>query len=176
MTSIEGFSGFTGICWTELLTKKKASGVLLGELYVVRPGALDASEIKKKLTAVHAAKASAWEAAAPLIDEVLALEEKLEAAAQETKGGNVAQLRSSVKRFRAQLDPAAEALSRTDRQLAELESGWGQVREGQSMSVLGRLLRAEAVLNHDDSAVFEVSSGVVYASLAQGHEQDCGLV
>jgi hypothetical protein len=101
--------------------------------------------VRARLSDVQKAKAAAWEAAGPLVTELLRLDSQLEQAATDKNQELLDRLSIEGSNLRRDLQPVSDLLARTDQRLASLQDQWNQVSEPSGLTLLSRLLRAEAI-------------------------------
>lgn len=101
--------------------------------------------IRDRLAEIQAAKAKAWGAIGPTLAQLVHLEAQLDVATREKNQRLVDQLSSEVTSLRSDLDPATVPLNRADQKLSDLQTQWNQTDDTTGMTVLARLLRAEAI-------------------------------
>jgi hypothetical protein len=135
------------------LKAKEAAMVIVPDLFVMGPKFLVEGGLKTKIEQVHEAKAKAWKVVARNIQPILQLEAELEEAHQASKHHEVRRISKDLSQLREEADPLTERLSQVDRRLSELETAWERVPEGQAISPLGRLLRADAILERSKGAI-----------------------
>ena len=121
----------------------------------------DEESLQSCLTTVQNAKSDAWSAISPIIATLTGLERELDQATRLKDQKQIDDLSSKIAAARRDLDPLALPLERADQKLVDLQNQWNQVDAVSSMSVLARMLRAEAL--HGLSPVYVhaavVSSG-----------------
>jgi len=117
--------------------------------------------LRSLLERVQTAKGAAWASAGPLIAQLVRLEAALDQAALEKKQEAVNQLSADVSDLRRDMEPITVPLGRADQRLADLQAQWNQTDQTTGLSLLARLLRAEAIRNENACYVHAavVSSG-----------------
>jgi hypothetical protein len=101
--------------------------------------------IRNRLANIQASKVKAWGAIGPALAELVCLEAQLDVATREKNQKSVDQLSSEVASLRSDLDPVTAPLNRADQKLSDLQTQWNQTEATSGMTVLARLLRAEAI-------------------------------
>jgi hypothetical protein len=123
---------------------RTSATVYLPDLMVLapltKPGSLHA-----RLLALEKVRFAVWQTAGPLVSQLVLLEGKLAQAVQSKDQAQVDSLTAQVSDLRRDLDPLTAALDRSDRRLSELQAQWANVDQNSQMSLLARLLRAEAL-------------------------------
>ncbi len=94
---------------------------------------------------VRDAREAAWRAAGPLIADLAKKEADLDEASQTGNAGQITILSNAVFLLRRTLEPVTEILGGADRRLSELQAQWNSVDEITGVTMLARLLRAEAL-------------------------------
>jgi hypothetical protein len=129
-----------------LAAKLKSAGagnVIVPDLMVISTARIDGNSISVLLAHAQKAKAQAWEAAGPMISELLRIEGELDQAAREKNQSRFDELSLQVSDLRRDMQPISEPLSRSDQRLADLQNQWNKVDEASGLTLLARLLRAE---------------------------------
>jgi len=135
-----------------------AKKVFVPELMVVPLAEQREGSLRERLEKVQSAKSAAWSAIGPLISQLVGLEAGLDQATKEKDQGLVDQLSAEVSNMRRDLDPVATPLGRVDQRFADLQTQWNQTDQTLGLSLLARLLRAEAI--HALSPVY-LHAGIV---------------
>ena len=122
-----------------------ASSVYVPDLTFILPADLGAGSVRNRLADIQGAKAKAWAAIGPALAQLVHLEAQLDVATREKNQKLVDQLSSAVASLRSDLDPVTAPLNRADQKLSDLQTQWNQTDATSGMTVLARLLRAEAI-------------------------------
>ena len=150
-----------------------AEMVIVPDLFATSPRFIVDDGLRERIKDVHQAKGVAWEAITPAISEILQLEAGLELALSGGDKAEVQRIRADLTIRRESIDPISERLSEVDRQLTELENMLERAIEGQAVTRLGRLIRAEAILERGNQEGHE--SVFVHAKIvASGGHQRIG--
>jgi hypothetical protein len=110
---------------------------------------------------VHTAKAAAASIVGPFVAELVDADTELSKAALRNDAAAVQSLTARVSALRRELDPITEPMARADQRLSELETSLSARDEKSGLTVLSRLLRAEALRARNATVVHAqvVSSG-----------------
>jgi hypothetical protein len=122
-----------------------ASSVYVPDLAFILPADSGPGSVRNRLADIQAAKAKAWAAIGPALAQLVHLEAQLDVATREKNQRLVDQLSSEVASLRSDLDPVTAPLNRADQKLSDLHTQWNQTEATSGMTVLARLLRAEAI-------------------------------
>lgn len=121
-----------------------AKKVFVPDLMVV-PQTGKESSLRQHLQTVQDLKAEAWKAAGPRISELVSMEARLDEAARSNDQELLNQLARETSDFRRDMQPLIEALGRADQRLADLQNKLSQSSSPDGLTLLARLLRAEAI-------------------------------
>ncbi|MEO7141934.1 MAG: hypothetical protein ABI165_00350 [Bryobacteraceae bacterium] len=124
----------------------KAAGaekVFLSDLIIPEP-AKDKS-LQKAIREVEEVKARAWQAIAPSVSALVQLDAKLDQAVTAKNQADVDTLTAEISGLRRDLQPVSDPLTRADQRLSDLNKQWNSIDDKSGLSVLARLLRAEAI-------------------------------
>lgn len=124
---------------------KKANKVFVPDLMAIPLAEAQAGSLRDRLEKVQNAKAQAWAAVGPMIIELVHLEAALDQAVKDKDQKRLDRLTAEVSRLSRDLKPLSDPLGRADQRLADLQNQWNQVEESSQLSLLARLLRAEAI-------------------------------
>jgi len=131
-----------------LAARVKAAGascVYVPDLAFIPSANPSLGSVGDRLADIQDSKAKAWGAIGPVLAELVYLEAQLDVATREKNQTLVDQLSSEVASLRSDLDPVTAPLNRADQKLADLQTQWNQTDATSGMTVLARLLRAEAI-------------------------------
>jgi hypothetical protein len=106
-----------------------------------------AESLRGRLAAIEKAKAAAWATIAPLVAQLISAEAELDqatlAATKDT--ALIARLAVEVSTLRRDTEPLVGPLGRADQRFNDLQTQWCQTDSTSELSVMARLLRAEAI-------------------------------
>jgi hypothetical protein len=122
-----------------------ASRVYVPDLAFISPADSGPGSLRNRLADIQAAKAKAWATIGPVVAQLVHLEAQLDVATREKNQKLIDQLSSEVASLRSDLDPVTTPLNRADQKLSDLQTQWNQTDATSGMTVLARLLRAEAI-------------------------------
>jgi hypothetical protein len=122
-----------------------AEKVYVPDLTFISAPHLGASSLQARLASIQKAKAQAWAAVGPSVAQLVHLEARLGTATTEKNQKLVDQLHTEVSNMRSDLDPVYAPLSRADQRLTDLQTQWNQTDSASGLTLLARLLRAEAI-------------------------------
>jgi hypothetical protein len=133
-----------------LAARLHASGavkVLVPEFFITRVASSGPVSLKISLEGVEQARAAVWRTVAPMISQLGRLNAELDLAVNQKDQEAVDALSAELAAMRRDLDPVTEALGRADQQLGDLKAEWQKPDPNSGVTNLGRLLRAEAILD-----------------------------
>jgi hypothetical protein len=106
-----------------------------------------AESLRGRLAATEKAKAAAWATIAPLVAQLITAEAELDQATQAaTKDpALIVRLTAEVSTLRRDTEPLVGPLGRADQRFNDLQTQWCQIDSASELSVMARLLRAEAI-------------------------------
>lgn len=122
-----------------------ATTVHVPDLVVVRAPVDAPGSLREKLETMQAARRDAWQAAGPLLAELGPIDAALDAATRNNVPQEVEALSRRVFELRRQVEPLSQTLGQADRRLNELQAQWDKASETTGLTMLSRLLRAEAL-------------------------------
>lgn len=129
------------------LQEKGAQKVLIPDFAVFSPVQGERGSLLATLESVQEAKKETWKVLGPVISELVRFEAELDRAVAEKNQALVDKLSSELSVLRRSVDPLTEPLSRLDQQLNDLQVRWNQPEGSTGLTLLARLLRAEAIRN-----------------------------
>jgi hypothetical protein len=145
------------------LKENGASKVLVPNFTIFPAGQQGQSSLRAALEAVQEAKEKAWNTIGPAISELVRLEAELDRAITKKSQARVDELSARLSELRRDMDPITAPLARLDQRLSDLEARWDQSGEPTGLTMLARLLRAEAIFSLKPRPLFlhakVVSSG-----------------
>jgi hypothetical protein len=99
------------------------------------------------LAATETAKAAAWATIAPLVAQLISAEAELDQATQAAtkEPALIARLTAEVATLRRDTEPLVAPLGRADQRFDDLQTQWCRIDSTSELSVMARLLRAEAI-------------------------------
>lgn len=122
-----------------------ASSVYVPDLAFILSADSGPGSVRNRLADIQAAKVKAWAGIGPALAQLVRLEAQLDIATREKNQRLVDQLSNEVASLRSDLDPVTAPLNRADQKLSDLQTQWNQTDATSGMTVLARLLRAEAI-------------------------------
>jgi hypothetical protein len=121
------------------------TSVYIAELYLPTSRALAKSDLRSQMEKVRAARAKIWGIVSPMISIIVRLDTQLDRAAKNKDQKKLDEVSALINALRRDLQPVTDSLKEIDNRLAALEKLWAQVDSGTGLTVLARMLRAEAL-------------------------------
>lgn len=122
-----------------------AGKVYVPDLTFISSPVLGAGSVQARLDRVQSSKSRAWAAIGPSVAQLVHLEAQLDGATRQKNQARVDQLTTEVSNMRSDLDPVVAPLSRADQRLTDLQTQWNRTDPASGLTLLARLLRAEAI-------------------------------
>lgn len=127
------------------LTARGVANVFVPDLMVVRTPAATPDSFRGKWQAVQKERQAAWQAVGPLVADLARKDAELDLASRTGTAAQVAALSNDVLQLRRAVEPLTEILKHAETRLADLQSQWDKASETTGLTMLTRLLRAEAI-------------------------------
>lgn len=127
------------------LTAHHVADVYVPDLIVVKTPAEGPESFRGKWAAMQAARQAAWQHVGPLVAHLARKDAELDLASRTGTGEHVAALSREVLALRRAVEPVTETLQHAEKRLADLQAQWDKTSETTGLTMLTRLLRAEAI-------------------------------
>jgi hypothetical protein len=129
------------------LKSQGATQAFVPDLMTIPLAEATAESLRDRLAATEKAKAAAWGTIAPVVAELIDAEAELDQAAQAANKDKelIARLTAEVSTLRRDTEPLVGPLGRADQRFNDLQTQWCQIDSTSELSVMARLLRAEAI-------------------------------
>lgn len=131
-----------------LASQLKARGVAevyVPDLMVLKTPADTDESFRGKWRAMQEARQAAWQSVGPLLADLARKDAELDLASRTGTAAQVAALSSDVLQLRRSVEPLTEILKHAETRLADLQAQWDKASETTGLTMLTRLLRAEAI-------------------------------
>jgi len=122
-----------------------ATAVVVPELTALREPKAGEGSLQALVLSVEEVRQQAWQAVGPLLGRLGAADAALEAATRTGVQADVDRLSRTVFDARRKVEPLSETLGQADRRLNDLRGQWDKANEATGLTMLSRLLRAEAI-------------------------------
>jgi hypothetical protein len=127
------------------LRAQGATHVFVPDLMVVEQPAETDDSLRGKWNAMQAARQQAWQQIGPMVAELGRKDVELDTASRTGTPEQVAQLSRDVFQLRRTVEPFTETLTHAEKRLADLQAQWDKANELTGLTMLARLVRAEAI-------------------------------
>lgn len=127
------------------LTARGVAKVYVPDLMVVKTPDDTNESFRGKWRVMQEARQAAWQSVGPLLADLARKDAELDLASRTGTAAQVAALSSDVIQLRRTVEPFTEILQHAEKRLGDLQAQWDKASETTSLTMLTRLLRAEAI-------------------------------
>lgn len=114
-------------------------------MFVALPGSSKAGHLKDLLEQVEGKRAAAWKIVAPLVSDLADVEARLEAAVLAKDQVEIEAVSAELRDLNTHMQPITTVFGRADQRFTDTQNLWAQVDAKSGLTLLARLLRAEAI-------------------------------
>ena len=126
--------------------KSKGAARVIVPAFAVIPGPITGgNSLTAALESTQRAKAAAWAGVTPFVSQLVTLDVALSRAMAAHDQTGVDDATTKISALRRDLDPVTETLARADKRFNDLEADWNKIDAATGLTLLGRLIRAEAI-------------------------------
>ena len=119
--------------------------VIVPDLMALRTPLDGPGTLRGRWRAMEDARQAAWEAVGPLLADLGTTDAALDAATRNDAKPEIETLSRAVFDLRRRVEPLTQTLGQADRRLNDLHAQWEKANETTGLTLLSRLLRAEAI-------------------------------
>jgi len=127
------------------LRKQDVTDVYVPDLMVVETPLETDGSLRGTWNAMQAARQQAWQKIGPLVADLGRKDVELDVASRTGTPEQVTQLSRDLFQLRRSVEPFTETLTHAEKRLGDLQAQWDKPSESTGLTILARLLRAEAI-------------------------------